>query len=295
MSPSTEDLIASMELPPRPEDIDVESEMRALKDYKLNNLSSSSLLFDRTSIRSSVSTASTDSLPIISTPDTPQPGKLRAVTPPRAPPSPHATDVLKRLHRNLETRLHPFWATALPARQVRISLFAFDPPEDRARRTPEELELLDAPLVSLTVATTADGAFSVRFTVPWEDLCHHPRGIHVAFSPTAREDAFGVAAELLPAATAPPLDRLRSALTAGAPVARADASIPLEHAAVRVISDIDDTVKLSGVLTGARAVFYNVFVRDLRENLIPGMGEWYQEMWGRGARFHYVVRCTLYM
>ena len=64
---------------------------------------------------------------------------------------------------------------------------------------------------------------------------------------------------------------------------------------MRVISDIDDTVKLSNIVSGARAVFHNVFVKEMRDIIIPGMGEWYNEMWRRGVRFHYVVCsvCTL--
>jgi phosphatidate phosphatase APP1 len=31
-----------------------------------------------------------------------------------------------------------------------------------------------------------------------------------------------------------------------------------------------------------------VFVKELRDIVIPGMGEWYNEMWRRGVRFHYV-------
>jgi hypothetical protein len=56
-----------------------------------------------------------------------------------------------------------------------------------------------------------------------------------------------------------------------------------------LISDIDDTIKYSNILSGARSVFFNVFVKDLTEALIPGMPEWYNEMWHRGVRFHYVV------
>ncbi|KAJ3966777.1 hypothetical protein EV361DRAFT_808443, partial [Lentinula raphanica] len=65
--------------------------------------------------------------------------------------------------------------------------------------------------------------------------------------------------------------------------------IPLTHSPVRVISDIDDTIKYSNVTGGARAVFHNVFVRELKDIVIPGMGEWYEEMWKKGVRFHYVA------
>jgi phosphatidate phosphatase APP1 len=59
-----------------------------------------------------------------------------------------------------------------------------------------------------------------------------------------------------------------------------------------VISDIDDTIKYSNILSGARSVFFNVFVKELHEILIPGMPEWYNQMWQRGVRFHYVVRAA---
>jgi phosphatidate phosphatase APP1 len=46
---------------------------------------------------------------------------------------------------------------------------------------------------------------------------------------------------------------------------------------------------MSGITEGARAVFHNVFVKELKDGIIPGMGEWYTNMWERGVRFHYVV------
>ncbi|KAJ3560136.1 hypothetical protein NP233_g11030 [Leucocoprinus birnbaumii] len=65
-------------------------------------------------------------------------------------------------------------------------------------------------------------------------------------------------------------------------------TVPITHCPIRVISDIDDTVKNSGVTEGARTVFHNVFVKELKDGVIPGMGEWYTSMWKKGARFHYV-------
>lgn len=66
-------------------------------------------------------------------------------------------------------------------------------------------------------------------------------------------------------------------------------TIPITHSPIRIISDIDDTVKHSGVIEGARTVFQNVFVKELKDGVIPGMGDWYTSMWNKGARFHYVV------
>ncbi|KAF8649278.1 hypothetical protein AX16_005906 [Volvariella volvacea WC 439] len=64
--------------------------------------------------------------------------------------------------------------------------------------------------------------------------------------------------------------------------------IPLTYSPLRVISDVDDTIKRANVLAGARAAFRTVFVNDLHDITIPGMGDWYTGMWNKGVRFHYV-------
>ncbi|PPR06163.1 hypothetical protein CVT24_000710 [Panaeolus cyanescens] len=71
-------------------------------------------------------------------------------------------------------------------------------------------------------------------------------------------------------------------------ILRTHVTVPVTHAPIRLLSDIDDTVKSAGVLSGARAIFHNVFVKELRDIIIPGMGEWYTKMWSMGVRFHYV-------
>ncbi|KAF6753154.1 hypothetical protein DFP72DRAFT_849510 [Ephemerocybe angulata] len=47
------------------------------------------------------------------------------------------------------------------------------------------------------------------------------------------------------------------------PTTKCQVQIPITHCPIRVISDIDDTVKDSGVLNSARAVFYNACSRSL--------------------------------
>ncbi|KAI0316763.1 hypothetical protein OF83DRAFT_1059817 [Amylostereum chailletii] len=272
MSRSTEALLATMELPPRPEEITAETELRAL--HSRNN--SSATIF------SSSSSSTTF----------PSPAPSQPPSPPELGPFSHSQ--LQRLHSNLEARLHPFWAAALPSRTVRISLYPAPTPDESpagASRTSSEYQLFDAPLAVQQVLTSPEGAFQVKFRVPWEELCTHPRGVHIAFGEPAEEVEFVVAVELLP--PPPPLNAsaqvfYEHTIRPPVPTANAEERVPLTHSQVRVISDIDDTVKLSSVLGGARAVFYNVFVKDLRDNVIRGMGEWYGEMWRRGVRFHYV-------
>ena len=204
-----------------------------------------------------------------------------------------------RWHTNLESRLRPFWAGVLPNRAVRVSVRPHLDISEAApeSRSPNEWALFDQPLVVQEVVSDTTGAFKMRIVIPWEDLCTHPRGAPIAFVDPNYEHDFSVVAELIP--LSPSLSQPQTSneshpyvapsLAASLSMAVTTERVPLTYCPIRVISDIDDTVKLSGVSCGARTVFHNVFVKDLEDNLIPGMGEWYTEMWRRGVRFHYVV------
>lgn len=61
-----------------------------------------------------------------------------------------------------------------------------------------------------------------------------------------------------------------------------------EPIGISMISDIDDTIKHSGIGNGAKDIFRNVFVRDLGDLTIDGVKEWYSTMAGLGVQFHYV-------
>ncbi|KAF9219718.1 hypothetical protein BS17DRAFT_374303 [Gyrodon lividus] len=180
---------------------------------------------------------------------------------------------LQRLHANLESRLKPFWASALSSKRVEVSVFV------HSLNPQTHLQTLDSqPLLKQKMLTGSDGFFSGTFKLDWRDICTHPAGAHIAFDETCIEhellvEARVVGVEHTPAWHETPTNTMQ---------------IPITDSTVRVISDIDDTVKMSRVLDGARAIFHNVFVKDLEETVIPGMGEWYDKMWKRGVRFHYV-------
>lgn len=57
---------------------------------------------------------------------------------------------------------------------------------------------------------------------------------------------------------------------------------------VSMISDIDDTVKHSGIGSGAKEIFRNIFIRDLGDLTIDGVKEWYSKMADLGVKIHYV-------
>lgn len=57
---------------------------------------------------------------------------------------------------------------------------------------------------------------------------------------------------------------------------------------VGLISDIDDTVKHSGITQGAKEIFQNTFVREPSELVVDGVREWYNSLKTLGVDVHYV-------
>lgn len=56
---------------------------------------------------------------------------------------------------------------------------------------------------------------------------------------------------------------------------------------ISLISDVDDTVKRSNISGGAKEIFRNTFIRELKELGVEGVKEWYDEMYRMGVNIHY--------
>lgn len=294
LSRSTEDLLATVKLPPRPSEI--------TEDYEVQ-------LLEQT-LKRAKQEDSTDSLPSPGDrlPFTANPALLLN---PASIPSAVAAD-LRKLHENLESRLRPFWSSVLSVRTVRVSIFAVS-----QQRNQEEDYGGNIALASKEFITTTDGSFQGHLFLKWEDLCQHPTGLQIAFGDVIAEHDLLVRAELLPPPPSsrtpspspssddsspterngppypvykPHVMKLPEPIEDQEPTAVSTLHVAITHSPIRVISDIDDTVKRSNIVDGARAVFHNVFVKELDDIVIPGMGEWYTNMWSKGVRFHYVVR-----
>lgn len=221
------------------------------------------------------------------------------------PPTPRTmTDDLRKLHDNLEARLVPFWSSSLGSRTVHIAVYATDPRRRDFLKSPaigsdgfdEDYQLQRQPIASADIVTAPDGSFQKKFHISWDRMCVHPAALQLAFGDADREHDLYITADLMPARPPTPNTQVPYAVRQqpvraprnNAPTASCHLVVPVTSATVRLISDIDDTVKMSNVVSGARSAFYNVFVKDLAENVIPGMGNWYMDMWRRGVRFHYV-------
>lgn len=184
-----------------------------------------------------------------------------------------------RMHENMESRLKLFWASSLPSRRVQLSVFLRSP--DPQPNQQQSLEL--QPLLTQEMLTRSDGHFSGTFTLDWKTICTHPVGTHIALSQTHAVHELLVEARVINTDRNPHLHETPTTMM----------QIPICYSTLRVISDIDDTIRISRVVEGARAVFNQVFVKDLEDSVIPEMGILYDTMWKRGVRFHYVVRLHL--
>lgn len=280
----------SLHLPPKPEEMTDEAELQALEEQMRRiEMDAESITTTESSSSSYRSYGSSDTSTDLTSYST---GSFAS-----------STDIQK-FHSNLESRLHPFWSSSIAGRNVRVSVYAVDPkqldfksPMLGEPAADDDYASHRMPIASGDVQTGPDGSFQIKLILDWEKMCMHPTALHVAFGNPDQEHTLYITAELSPAPARPPSPNapVPYAVRAPrvprnlAPTATNCTTVPITHTTIRLISDIDDTIKLSGVLSGARAAFHNVFVKDLSDSIIPGMGDWYTDMWRRGVRFHYVV------
>ncbi|KAG6374776.1 hypothetical protein JVT61DRAFT_4153 [Boletus reticuloceps] len=178
---------------------------------------------------------------------------------------------LARLHENLKSRLGLFWASSLPSRRILVSVFL-------QTSDPKYHGHSSGPLLTREILTGPDGHFSDTFRINWNDISTHPVGTHITSNQRHVERELLVEARIINMKRTPGLHETPTSTI----------RIPITDSVVRVISDIDDTVKVSKILEGTRAIFNQVFVKDLEDTIIPEMGEWYDTMWKHGVSFHYV-------
>jgi hypothetical protein len=136
---------------------------------------------------------------------------------------------LVRLHGNFDQRLLSFFGIKLASARLRVRVYDGD-----------------EALTGGTVVTSMGGDFCQRFHFPWGDTTTPvPSTLNVVTELLAdEEDVVSIASDRG--------DR-----------PRAFSSIDVSrHGLVRVVSDIDDTVKTTDVLEGVRAVLHNVFAKD---------------------------------
>jgi phosphatidate phosphatase APP1 len=161
---------------------------------------------------------------------------------------------LAQCHANLTERLAPFIARSVAGRLVTIKVYA--PPTSSS-----DLEARDI-IAERQFLTNDYGHFMGRLIVspPQNGTTPDTWTITASLSPTPGSKPQTVSQEVK--------------------------FIP-EHG-ISLISDIDDTVKHTSILSGARELFRNTFVRELHTMSIEGVREWYTSLTNLGVQIHYV-------
>ncbi|KAA8904222.1 hypothetical protein TRICI_005597 [Trichomonascus ciferrii] len=77
-------------------------------------------------------------------------------------------------------------------------------------------------------------------------------------------------------------------VTASDEVIATEEIMDISPTGVSVITDIDDTIKKTGITGEKRELFRNVFIRDYDKVGVDGVPQWFQQLSQRGVHFHYV-------
>lgn len=174
---------------------------------------------------------------------------------------------LQVLHDNLHARLRLFFSQKLVGRRIRVSIY-LQPATREASISPSPSS--EVCIAKGTLITEAGGVFKSSITVPWTGEDPHRRQLRVRTELLSETDE----------------ETIYDQQTLETVLARSDeASVGLSHAhtKIRVISDIDDTIKLTHVLAGIKSIVRNVFTRPHDELVVPGMQEWYWTLYEKGA------------
>ena len=197
-------------------------------------------------------------------------------------------DELHQLHANLNQRLKSYWVYRSAGVDVRIEVAPV------IRGAVAQNEAGERILLAATRLTTdSTGQFSHRLVVPW-----HMLSSFCAFHTSSLQaQPHDIEAIEVRASLAPSQDVSNATTEFTEPLGATQwARYQLEedgNRKVRIISDIDDTVKHTGVLHGVKRVLRNVFVLPYHECEVPGVSRWYHAMTKAGAGLHYVTNAPL--
>lgn len=159
-----------------------------------------------------------------------------------------SAEAIEAAHANINARLHPFWSSALPGRSIRMEI---DPAGDQDSHH-------DA-LSVFNFATDIEGHFNKRLVITWEQLCTHPPSVAKAFAGSKSDVDWTlcVRASLLPEVGAADTTPVQSSIDERRAVEVIEQTVftPVtRNGGLRVVCDLDDTVKRTDILSGLRTV-----------------------------------------
>lgn len=182
---------------------------------------------------------------------------------------------LQVLHDNLHARLRLFFSQKLVGRRIRVTIYLLPPAQDASSTSssaslPSSNSAQELCIAKGTLVTEAGGVFKSSITVPWNGEDPRRRKLRVR-------------TELLSEVEDETIDNEKALEAVMNRSDEASVGLSHTHTKIRVISDIDDTIKLTHVLAGIKSIVRNVFTRPHDELVVPGMQEWYWTLYEKGA------------
>lgn len=192
-------------------------------------------------------------------------------------------DEVTVFHQNLTSRLQAYWVYRSPHKDVFVEVSPMINGNVACDQDGNRLIM-----ASTRLTTDSTGQFEHRLVVPWHMLSAFCRHYANLLQATPDEiEAVDVRASLVT-----PKSENLDGTGAESPWRRCP--IHEDHARrVRIISDIDDTIKHTGVVQGAKQILRNVFVLPYHEAEVKGISSWYHAMTDLGAGLHYVTNAPL--
>ncbi|KAF8649280.1 hypothetical protein AX16_005908 [Volvariella volvacea WC 439] len=183
-------------------------------------------------------------------------------------------------------------APAQPGIESHIPILEEHEEHEHGEEEHDEERSQEDPLIHRDVETAKDGSFEARLTITRELMKKCPNLSKVWNSPST-EDQIHVTAAIIPKPGVRSREitpeKTKPSPTTGRQLARRNSICSVSHmSSVRVISDIDDTIKDTHVYAGKRAMFASTFLKEHKDLVIEDMSRWYQELASKGAHFHYV-------
>ncbi|KAL1412175.1 hypothetical protein Q8F55_003185 [Vanrija albida] len=165
---------------------------------------------------------------------------------------------LRLAHALLDARLRPFFAGIVAHRPLTLSLHVF----------PLASGDWGEPVTQWTSERDDGGLFAHTFEVGWDELRAAAPGVGLGYG-------VGVRAALVP--------RVHAEHASLSPIEATSVMRIAPARGVRILTDLDDTIKHSDILGGVREVFRNVFCRPNDELAVPGTAGLYNELEAAGA------------
>ncbi|GAA5848895.1 hypothetical protein JCM8547_006382 [Rhodosporidiobolus lusitaniae] len=233
------------------------------------------------------------------------------------PPSSFTTSQLTQYHQNVHSRLLPFLGLKLPDRRVRVTVSSAQSGEVLLTEYvttsapgggwTTEFVLSGETIAELVSSHSQEGEVEeedppLNLTITAELLAPEPV-TYAEIPSSAPVEVSGGGRGGRAATAAAPTREVRRAPEGWEETSKVTAmdkvDVPVGgevekgegvgRGEVRVVSDVDDTVKWTEVVKGTKTIFRNCFVRELKDVRVPGMASWYRHLSAHhSAHFHYV-------